>query len=317
MSRALTAADDRFHPVADTNPLWTETTWWGFMVPEGELGGPMGGMVYTLFRPNLGVATLVVQVWNAAAVEPWRSPYARQLWHVPMPSGDLDDAEVGLLRIRCLESLSSYRLTYADGDSLTLDLRYDAVMEPNNVAATEAFGHFDQLCRVTGSLALGPEEIAVDCHAVRDRSWYVRDDLRSMRSGYTYGAVDPSEHFLAFSRPAEGDDTDPMSDDYPIFGGYLVRDGEKATIAEGLRRVVSRRRGHPDQIEVTAVDEQGRRLGARGTVAASLASQSTPGMFAWMSIARWEIDGRAGHGEDHDVWSPDRLAARNRAGTTT
>ena len=27
-----------------------------------------------------------------------------------------------------------------------------------------------------------------------------------------------------------------------------------------------------------------------------------------MSIADWDIDGRAGHGEDHDVWSPDLLA---------
>ena len=48
---------------------------------------------------------------------------------------------------------------------------------------------------------------------------------------------------------------------------------------------------------------------ARGTVTASLASASTPGMFAWMSIADWDIDGRLGHGEDHDVWSPDQLAS--------
>ena len=159
-------------------------------------------------------------------------------------------------------------------------------------------------------MRLASEELAVDCLAVRDRSWYVRDDLRSMRSGYTYGAVDGSEHFLAYSRPAEGDDVDGGA----VFGGYLVRDGEKADLREGTRRVLGRRRGHPDEVEIIAVDTLGRELQARGRVTASLASQSTPGMFAWMSIADWTIGDRAGHGEDHDVWSPDRLA--RQAGTT-
>jgi hypothetical protein len=40
-------------------------------------------------------------------------------------------------------------------------------------------------------------------------------------------------------------------------------------------------------------------------------------MFAWMSIADWDIDGRTGHGEDHDVWSPDQLAALHRRGVTS
>jgi len=301
-SRPLTADDDRFHAVGDPHPLWTETTWWGFAVPERALGG----MVYTLFRPNLGVATVVVNVWDGTAVEPWRSPYSRSQWHLPMPKADLDDLEVGMLGIRCVEPLRAYQLTYADGPALTFDLQVEGVMAPHNVAATEAFGHFDQLCHVTGAVSLAGEELVVDSLTVRDRSWYVRDDLRSMRSGYTYGAVDASEHFLAYSRPGDGDDVDGGD----VFGGYLVRDGEKADLASGTRRVHGRRRGHPDEVEIEAVDTLGRALTARGRITASLASQSTPGMFAWMSIADWTIDGRRGHGEDHDVWSPDRLARR-------
>lgn len=306
MSRDLTEADDRFHAVGDPHPLWTETTWWGFAIPERSSGGPLGGMVYTLFRPNLGVATVVVNVWDGTAVEPWRSPYSRSQWHLPMPKADLDDVEVGMLGIRCVQPLREYQLAYADGPGLTFDLRVRGVMAPHNVAATDAFGHFDQLCHVTGSATVGGQELAVDSLAVRDRSWYVRDDLRSMRSGYTYGAVDADEHFLAYSRPAEGDDSERDGGD--VFGGYLVRDGEKADLASGTRRVHSRRRGHPDEVAIEAVDTKGRELTARGTVTASLASQSTPGMFAWMSVADWAIGDRSGHGEDHDVWSPDRLA---------
>lgn len=304
MTRPLTDADDRHHEVADPHPLWTETTWWGFLVPERSLGG----MIYTLFRPNLGVASVLVAVWDADAVEPWQVPYHRSQWHLPFPATDLDDTEVGGLRIRCDEPLRRYALTYEDGTALRLELQVDAVGAPHTPVAGRGAGHFDQLCRVTGSLAIVGEAIAVDCLAIRDRSWYVRDDTRSMQAGYLYGAADPDHHFLAFARP-QGDDTVG-----PVTGGYLVRDGEKADLVEGTRTVRSRRRGHPDEVALDATDELGRRLEVTGHVTASLASQSTPGMFAWMSIADWTIDGRPGHGEDHDVWSPDRLARRPTRG---
>lgn len=300
MTRPLTAADDRHHEVADPHPLWTETTWWGFLVPERALGG----MIYTLFRPNLGVATLLVAVWDAEATEPWRVPYHRSQWHLPLPQADLDDVDVGGLRLRCREPLRSYDVAYADGDVLDLDLHVDGVMEPHVALAEREAGHFDQLCRVTGSVTASGERVAVDCLAIRDRSWYVRDDAKSMRAGYLYGAADEHHHFLAFTRPAGADETSP------VVGGFLVRDGEKSLLTAGSRTVVSRRRGHPDQVHLDATDALGRELRVTGHVTASMASQSTPGMFAWMSIADWDIDGRPGHGEDHDVWSPDRLARR-------
>ena len=299
----LSERDDRFHGVPVPDPMWTETTWWGLMVPERGLGG----MVYALFRPNLGVAALVVQVWSDEHVAPWASPYARSLWHLRMPDGDLDDVQLGFLHMRVVEPLRAYELRYDDGDSCTFDLRYEAAMEPHVVAAGRDLGHFDQLCHVSGELRVDGERVAVDCHAVRDRSWYVRDDFRSLRSAYTYGAVDAGEHFLAYSRPA-----DNAGDLAAVFGGYLVRDGEKADLKDGTRRVLSRRRGHPDEIELAATDALGRTVEARGRVTSSLASQSTPGMFAYMSIAEWTIGDRPGHGEDHDVWSPDALAERHR-----
>lgn len=297
----LSERDDRFHDVPVDDPLWTETTWWGFSVPERGIGG----MVYTLFRPNLGVAALVTNVWDADHVEPWLSPYSRSLWHLRMPESDLDDVQLGFLHLRRLEPLHKYQLTYEDGDSLSFDLHYEADMAPHVVAAELELGHFDQLCHVTGELEVGGERIAVDGHSVRDRSWYVRDDFRSMRSAYTYGAVDAGDQFLLYTRPAE-------EDVGAVFGGYLVRDGEKADLKDGLRRVVSRRRGHPDEIEIVANDALGRRLEASGRVIASFASQSTPGMFAWMSTVAWTVGDRRGHGEDHDVWSPDTLAKRHR-----
>ncbi|MEY2468091.1 MAG: hypothetical protein QOF21_789 [Actinomycetota bacterium] len=296
MVTTASASDDLFHAVADDNPLWTETTWWGFYAADGSVGG----IVYAFFRPNLGVATLITSVWDTEHVEPWNVPYSRSLWHLPMPTTDLDDVALGYLTMRRVEPLTRYDLTYDDPGVMAFELRYEAAMEPNVVMSEPTLGHIDQLCRVTGHVTLADRNIEIDALAMRDRSWYVRDDLRSSRAGYTYGAVDADEHFLAFSRPADGGQ---------IHGGYLVRDAKKGALVSGTRRVLSRRRGHPDEVEVVATDEHGREVTARGRVTASMASQSTPGMFAWMSIAQWDIDGRPGYGEDHDVFSPDRLAS--------
>jgi hypothetical protein len=267
-------------------------------------------MVYVLFRPNLGVASLVVQVWDAEAVEPWLAPYARTLWHLPHPGGDLTDCRVGDLVLRCTEPLTAYRLSYHDGESLSLDLDYRALGAPYEVPVPGGNGHFDQACQVTGELVINGSTLAVDAPAVRDRSWYVRDDHRTLRAGYTYGVVDGTEHFVAHSRGAPNG-----ADETAIVGGYLERDGRRAPLANGTRRVLSRRRGHPDRIELAATDADGRDLVAIGRVDASLASQSTPGMFSWMSVVGWSLADRPALGEDHDVWSPDLLgAARVRPG---
>lgn len=191
----LTEADDRHHEVGDPHPLWTETTWWGLVVPDRSLGG----MIYTLLRPNLGVATLLVAIWDAEATEPWRVPYHRSQWHIPFPKGELDDIDIGGFRLRCVEALSNYDLSYEDGDALALDLRFAGVMDPHVVFADRHMGHFDQLGRVTGTIATSGTRIEVDALAIRDRSWYVRDDARSLRAGYTYGAAGQDHHFLAFN----------------------------------------------------------------------------------------------------------------------
>ncbi|MGH9186776.1 MAG: DUF7064 domain-containing protein [Acidimicrobiales bacterium] len=295
----LTAADDGFHPVTDPDPLWTETSWWGFTVPERSLGG----MLYTLFRPNLGVASLVVQMWDADAVEPWRAPYARLFWHLPMPDTDLTKCEVGGLSIERLDPLTVYRLAYHDGDLVALDLEYRALAPPHEVPVGGGRGHFDQACHVTGTLTIAGEAIAVDAPALRDRSWYVRQDQRTLRAGYTYAIADNGEQLVVHSRAVDVD-----TDETVVLGGYLTRDGIEADLVSGARRVESRRRGHPDRLSIEATDAQGRAVVSTGTTFASLASQSTPGMFAWMSMCEWSLDGRAAYGEDHDVWSPDLLA---------
>ncbi|MEN8159503.1 MAG: hypothetical protein ABFS41_05450, partial [Myxococcota bacterium] len=97
---------DRFHPPTSTDPWWTETCWFSFGDPEHALAGAF----YPLFRKNLGVAALTVAVWDERAAAPWQVPYHRSHWHLPFPSGDLDDLTLGGLHYETLDPLARYRV---------------------------------------------------------------------------------------------------------------------------------------------------------------------------------------------------------------
>jgi hypothetical protein len=291
---APTARDDRFHPPASADPTWGETAWFGFAAPERGLAGTL----YPLFRSSLGVCALGVAVWDAGAFEPWRARYARRLWHLPIPDGELDDLTIGGLTVRCLAPLSRYHVTYQDGDRIALALDYRGLMAPHAPIVTPERGHLDQPCHVQGTLRLGDEEIAIDGFEMRDRSWGPRDDERRTRASYCYGIRSEDESFLASTIDLEGVERVVM--------GFLVRDGEKHDLASGTRQVLARdARGFPTRVLIDARDRAGRSLVVEGRCLSRLAEQATPGMFAWMSLTEWSGDGGPCHGQDQEVWSPD------------
>lgn len=288
---------DRFHPPAEDHPLWSETSWYAFCVPERRIAGS----IYPLFRRNLGACSLGVHVWGDDAHEPWRVRYGRCQWHLPFPEGDLADCRVGGLHLSCEEPLARYRVRYEDGALLALDLEYTGLFPPHESGVGGGRGHLDQPCRVTGSLRLRGEEIAVDGFDMRDRSWHVRDDKRTTRAGYSYGIASAGEAFLAMSFGGDADAS--------VVAGFLWRDGAKSELARGTRRVLERHRVHgfPTRVALEAEDRSGRELRADGRCVSRLANQATPGMFAWMSLTEWETPRGAAVGEDQDVWSPDLL----------
>jgi hypothetical protein len=293
---AATPADDRFHTPAEAHPLWSETAWFGFSAPERRLCG----CVYPLFRPRLGVCSVAVHIWDDSAFEPWRALYSRSQWHLRMPAGDLTSCAVGGLELACLEPLRRYRVRYADGALCSLDLEYEGLCPPHVAGIAGGRGHLDQPCRVRGALTLRGQRIEVDGFEMRDRSWHVRDDLRTTRASYSYGIASEHEAFLAGAL-CDGDAC-------RVATGFLWRNGERHALAGGTRRVLARRDGYPLEIAIEAIDTAGRRLEARGRTSSRLANQATPGMFAWLSLTEWQWQGRGAAGEDQEVWSPDLLA---------
>jgi len=302
---ALTVADDDFHAAPDDHRWWTETCWFSFDQPGAVLGPDatdLSATFYPLFRPNLGVCSLAVYVWDSRACEPWRIPYARAMWHLAMPATPLGHLRLEGLSYDCLEPLQRYRVRYAEADRIDVDLTFAGLVAPRLAAHGARGGHFDQPCKVDGTLRIARLgtwwELAIDCFGMRDRTWSIRpDDRRGRGTGYSYGIRDADHHVLAVT--ALDGNTGVVA--AGIFRGYAVIDGTAASIVRADRRVTRRDRGRPVAVELSVVDELGRALTLRGTVRNQLANHATPGTFTWMSMVEWVDDaGRSWFGQDQE-----------------
>lgn len=306
----LTAADDRLHPPASADPWWTETAWFGFAVPAAGLCGS----IYQIYRTNQGVMATAVYVWEPGREDLRQLPYHRAFWHLPIPDGahptdcDLPSG----LTVRTEEPLHAYRLRYADGDEIALDLRFTGLLPPQPLHVSDGMGHLDQLGHVGGSLVLHGVEHEVDCVEMRDRSWTPRRETSThTRRGYTYGATpDGTGFFVATSVPHRHPDGEAAPD--AAVGGWVVADGVVTPIDAGERRVERDAEHRPARVTVE-VEAGGATRRFVGEVASRLALPTTP-YFAWMSLTRWRgDDGWEAWGEDHDSWSPARWRAFTRA----
>ena len=111
------------------------------------------------------------------------------------------------MRLDCIEPTRVYEFGYEHPD-LVLALRYEAIMPPLVTLGTPPFnnGHIDQIGRVTGTMVLRGDEVAVDCFAMRDRSWGSRRDGRQPKVGYAYATASPTSAFLSISIERNGVD---------------------------------------------------------------------------------------------------------------
>jgi hypothetical protein len=304
----LSAADDLLHPPAMDDRWWSETYWFSFDVP----GENVSATIYPLFRPNLGICSLGLFLWDASSHVPWNCLYGRNYWHLAMPTMPATELRLEGLSYDCLETLQRYHVQYHDGDLLDLDLEYIGVRPPHEAGIGGGVGHFDQVCHVKGEISVRGRRIAVDSLGMRDRTWSPRPEYRRGHgTAYTFGHSGPDEQFLAMTK-LEGNSGSFISG---VFTGYLVRDGIEAPLVDSTRRVTHRREGYPVALEIEAVDSMGRKLEAVGRTVNRFANQATPSQFAWLSMTDWEVAGRSGdfYGEDQEVWSPDKLGAELQA----
>ncbi len=315
--------DDDFHPPTDDDPAWTETCWFTFTVPERDLSAQL----YPFFRPNLGVAAAGAYVWDPSGDQVWSCRYAKNLWHVPIPDQPLTDITLANgIRYRTLEPGHRYHVRFDDPDSpdpdhpaLRIDVTFTGITPPSYLGES----HLDQPCRVEGSMVLDGEEIAVDGFGFRDRSWGSRDQRGEMlvggfaaHGGYSYATASEADAFHTI--------TMDWGEGCRSIHGFLLRDGVRAPLAEGLREVVERDGdGFPVRVRITGTDTEGRELRAEGRCRNRLVFPINPNLLTVNCLTEWTIAGGGEEvvavGEDHDNWSAAAIrrhvrSARARAG---
>lgn len=299
----LCEADDDFHP-AGPDHWWTETCWFSFFVPERD----WMAYLYCWNRPNIACSGGGVILWDAEGEAPWELPYYDYQFNLPPAKGDMRDMVwpngVG---VRCLRPLERYALTYSRPGVLEIDAEFEGVMD-----AVMTNSHIDQVGRVTGEVVLRGERVAIDCHAMRDRSWGPRSDLTGMgvRVGYCYGTASPKTGFLLFTDITT--DADGDHDDMGRRYGYVIRDGRRSDLVRASRRV-EREAGRPVRIAIEGEDAAGRAVSITGVCRNRVAFAPYPGMFCWLSLVRWEMDGEVAWGENQDVWPPGAWRAQRTA----
>ena len=306
--RTFQPEDDGFH-FAEMGERWwmTETSWFSFCHPERRLGG----WLYTMARPNIGTLAGGAWLWDDTAHLPWEVPYSANYTALRLPcDGDLSDITLPTgVSIKVLEPTRVYELGFEDGDRLKLALRFEGIMPPRPLRKSDSpFGgasHFDQFGRVTGEVVLHGERIAIDCLAMRDRSWGPRPEHRPKKSSYVTGIASERDAFLAVTKWS--------GEVEEIAYGFMIRDGEAADLVSGRRHVErDPATGFVSRITIEGRDERGRELKAEGRRLSGIVINRHSFIDSNGLIA-WTINGEAGHGEDQDMWPVHDWAAFRRS----
>jgi len=306
----ITDVDDHWHDPPSDHPYWTETSYWGFYVPERRLSGT----VYNMWRRNLGLVSSRIWLWDESGSMPHDLLFTSMQEQLLIPD-DADPTNFDLppgLRGRRTGSLGHHSLQLLQHEGVGFELSVEPARPP--VAAFdshgEGTGHFDQHIHVTGEIDLRSEVIEVDCVSIRDPTWSVRPDFgigRSIQAGYMHGAAvggDVAECFMVMAVGTPEAAARGEAQTIPARGS-LVRDGVEATVRGGYRRTVERRRGRPDRLEVRIDDELGRTVEMEGVALNHLGAQLNPSIFNWFSLYEWTYaDGTILHGEDQETWIP-------------
>lgn len=303
------------------DPYWNESSWFSWGIPEKKING----LFYHFFRPNMNCLNGGPAMWDLSGENTWDGLYWDWQYMRELPAGEygvdynkFDYRAPCTMEVRTLEPLRRYALKY-DRNDFKLDLEYDAVARPHALHSGDEGGlnlsqrfHFEQPGRMRGTVVVRGETHEVDCFSIRDGSHGHRFWGDVPPGGYTWSTASETSgwHLIAV------DDHD--SHDTTIVGGYLLRDGEMASLASGVRRVIERDGPMPVVLEIEAVDTLGRTLSARGRA-------TVPGLFhyysdqvQWWTQYAWDYDGYTNAiGEDQEYYPLEAMRTWSRGNPQT
>ena len=305
---AIREADDLLHP--DGNPAAasvTETYYFGFHVAEHALHGT----IYIWFHPNLGVVTAGTLI--SCGVKPCSlaadyfnmQAYLRIDEHVDRTTGSM--CFPGGLRLTPMSPMSEWHLSLQDPTSDTsFDLRFSAAMPP---AVRADQKHFDQNMHVVGELSLRGQPYAVDCHAIRDRSWQNARPEDPMPV--------PPYDWICVTRAAEFAMNLSLFDDMALLGDVPTALSKPTNLLQdawvyrdkALFRIIDVKKTTERSVEtlrplnhrIQATDEAGQVYELSGQTIASCNWNGWPNMLWQQCLTQWTCNGMPGVGEVQEV----------------
>jgi hypothetical protein len=307
--------DDLFHVPGD-DPYYNESSFNSFNIPSLKVNG----FVYFFHRPNMNLSAGGVGLWGPPGGEDTYNCLHYeydQLLQLPPGAEMFDFSLDNNLTVECLELQKNHRFTYK-GDGCELDLVSQVFMDPHDPMEAErakgglgwgewAVHHYSQGARVTGTVKIGGETLAVDSLGIRDHSWGRRRRTGFWpRGSYSFGFNSESssfEYHAVSKLPEEAD---------PVFGtteeiqhGWYMKDGVLGDLVLGTRKVERAKDGRPTRVVVEATDNLGRTLHAVARCESYLKwfGDVIPDCFTWWTLASWEFDGQQGWGEEEDYFT--------------
>jgi hypothetical protein len=298
----------RGEPGTPLHPYTVHTHYFGFTVPDAAIGA----FLYARYMPAFGLAQGGPVIFRGMDnVSPLDVEYHDYRATMPWPQ-----VEGGTIRLDCgyeidvVKPGELIRLRYESPDgAVGFELDQRAVTpliarghvvpgeEAHHGSSGLEHGGSEQFMHCTGELRLRGETYAVDCHAVRDRSW---NQVRTEEPG---GA--PPGNPVGWSPAWFGDDlafnvTSAVAPDGQTSAYYkwLVRDGELVELT-GVRRSVLEY--HPVlhsavRQELELADATGRSQRFEGRAIAVAPVYAWPNVSFRDSVFRWEDEqGRVTH----------------------
>ena len=301
--------DEFLHPPVETGHYSsTETTYWGFNIPEHLLNGE----IYMWFHPVLKMCSASVYIWKGLKRTTLSCEYINHFHYLPMPENGIADYRVADaidLRFKVIEPLKKIQIEFHDEErNVSFSLLNQAIMPPGGRPGGH---HFTQAMRVTGELNLFGEALKVDGFFSRDHSW--SDERREIaRKGppgtWMVGVFD--ENFAFHATGADDPATNPeWRDRYPqvqpgktLRWGYVFKDGVTTPLASMRKKTYREEDGlSPRLYELEPTDVKGKIYNIRGYVQARMPWQTWQNMNVYFCQTRWECDGKIGYGDAQDI----------------
>jgi len=300
------------------DPYWTESSWFSWAIPERNING----FFYMHFRPGMNCVNAGPAMWDLSGQHVWDFLYFDwQCMRIP-PQGrygvdynKYDFETPWGMSTHMLDPLQRYQIRY-QREEFKLDLVFEAVSEPNvmGLVGVDNFEnaarlHFEQPGRIKGVVELDGERFGVDCFSIRDGGHGCRSLEATPAGGYTWSTANEKTAWQLIALDTE------RSRETPIRIGYLLRDGQMASLVRGVRRVLERAGPRPNVIEVEAEDSLGRQLHATGHAQTPAEFILFPDHGQWWTLFKWDYDGFTDAiGEDQEFYDLHDFRRWHRAG---